>query len=148
MCREFDVGQMLGRRWFTRIIRAVRKFLLVFLLALMPLQLTWAAVLGYCQTETGTMAAHFVHQAHACVDVPFTRATAPEPSAPSVDLHHHHVSDHGSAWVGQHFQGLTVFAWHAAGAWPAQDRAIASSAPPSAIERPKWPGSSAFCGGV
>ena len=134
----FDVGQMPGQRWFSCRIRAVRKFLLVFLLALMPLQLTWAAVLGYCQTETGTMAAHFVHQAHACVDVPFTRATAPEPSAPSVDLHHHHVSDHCSAWVGDFSSGPVASAWLSRSPWLTAYAARVSNAPPGSIDRPKW----------
>ena len=135
---------------------AVRKIFLLFLLALMPLQLTWAAVLSYCPDESSMSALHFAHQAQGCLKAqtgetpnPPTQAGAsPEANSPSLDVHHHHLSDHGSALVGEYFQALTVFAWHAAGAWPAENRVMASSAPPSAIERPKWLGSSAFCGGV
>ena len=42
----------------------MRRFLLILLLALLPLQFSWAAVAGYCQHETGPAAKHFGHHAH------------------------------------------------------------------------------------
>ena len=41
---------------------------MLFLLALLPLQLTWAAVGSYCQHETGAAAAHWSHHEHAHED--------------------------------------------------------------------------------
>ena len=42
----------------------MRKWLAIFLLVFMPLQLSWAAVASYCQHETGTAAKHFGHHDH------------------------------------------------------------------------------------
>jgi hypothetical protein len=43
----------------------MRRWLLVFLMALLPLQLSWAAVAAYCQHEQApTQAAHFGHHEH------------------------------------------------------------------------------------
>lgn len=135
MCRVFDVGQMLG---FARRMLPVRKILMLFLLALMPLQLTWAAVLGYCQDESSMMAAPAVHLAHACVDAPFARVTTPENTAPSVDLHHHHVCDHGSAWVGVFSSDSVASTWLGSSPRFSTYAARISSAPPGSIDRPKW----------
>lgn len=47
-------------------LRAVRRFLLLALLAVLPLQLSWAAVAVYCQheAETPAQARHFGHHEH------------------------------------------------------------------------------------
>ena len=43
----------------------MRRLLLFFLLALLPLQFTWAAAAGYCSHEAVPNTAHFGHHAHA-----------------------------------------------------------------------------------
>jgi hypothetical protein len=43
----------------------MRRWLVVFLMAVLPLQLSWAAVAAYCQHEQGpAKAAHFGHHDH------------------------------------------------------------------------------------
>ena len=42
----------------------MKKLLLIFLLALFPLQASWAAVAVYCQHEAGQAAKHFGHHDH------------------------------------------------------------------------------------
>ncbi|WP_416221439.1 cation efflux protein, CzcI family [Rhodoferax sp.] len=42
----------------------MRRWLLVFLLVLLPLQLTWAAVSTYCQHESMPSVQHIGHHAH------------------------------------------------------------------------------------
>jgi flagellar capping protein FliD len=42
----------------------MRRFLLIFLVVMMPLQLSWAAVSSYCQHESGTASKHFGHHEH------------------------------------------------------------------------------------
>lgn len=42
----------------------MRRWLAIFLLVFMPLQLTWAAVSTYCQHESGAKAKHFGHHDH------------------------------------------------------------------------------------
>lgn len=42
----------------------MRRWLSILLLALLPLQLSWAAVSVYCQHETGAAAQHFGHHEH------------------------------------------------------------------------------------
>lgn len=42
----------------------MRRWLTIFLLVMMPLQLGWAAVGSYCQHESGNQAKHFGHHVH------------------------------------------------------------------------------------
>lgn len=42
----------------------MRRWLPILLLALLPLQLSWAAVSGYCEHETGVAAQHVGHHEH------------------------------------------------------------------------------------
>ena len=45
-------------------LRKMRRWLLVFLLVLLPLQLTWAAVSTYCQHESKSSIRHIGHHIH------------------------------------------------------------------------------------
>ena len=45
-------------------LAAMRRGLLIFLLALLPLQLTWAAVSTYCQHESSSSGQHLGHHVH------------------------------------------------------------------------------------
>jgi hypothetical protein len=42
----------------------MKRLLLIFLLAMLPLQMSWAAVTGYCQHEEGKAAQHLGHHEH------------------------------------------------------------------------------------
>jgi hypothetical protein len=42
----------------------MRRFLIVFLLFALPLQVSWAAVATYCKHESGAAAQHFGHHEH------------------------------------------------------------------------------------
>ena len=42
----------------------MRRLFMIFLLVLMPLQLSWAAMASYCQHESGAAAKHFGHHEH------------------------------------------------------------------------------------
>jgi hypothetical protein len=42
----------------------MRRWLTIFLLVLIPLQLSWAAAASYCQHESGAAAKHFGHHEH------------------------------------------------------------------------------------
>ncbi|WKB55499.1 DUF2946 family protein [Eleftheria terrae] len=46
------------------ILRAMRRWLAVFLLVLLPLQLTWAAAASYCQHERDAGVRHLGHHEH------------------------------------------------------------------------------------
>ena len=45
-------------------ILSMRRLFMIFLLVLMPLQLSWAAIASYCQHEIGAAAKHFGHHDH------------------------------------------------------------------------------------
>lgn len=42
----------------------MKRLLLIFLLTVLPLQMSWAAVTNYCQHENGKAAQHFGHHEH------------------------------------------------------------------------------------
>ncbi len=52
----------------------MRRFLILFLLFVLPLQVSWAAVATYCKHESGAAAQHFGHHEHA------HQAKQPEPA--------------------------------------------------------------------
>lgn len=66
---------------FLRILRRVRKLLLILLLAIMPLQSTWAGVAAYCQHEQGVAVSHFGHHDHGCRNAQAPQADAEGQSA-------------------------------------------------------------------
>lgn len=45
-------------------IKPVKTWMAIVLLVLLPLQLSWAAVAGYCQHESGVTANHTGHHSH------------------------------------------------------------------------------------
>lgn len=51
-------------RAFNDMIPPVKRLLLIFLLALLPLQFSWAAAAAYCQHEGENTAQHFGHHSH------------------------------------------------------------------------------------
>lgn len=51
-------------RAFSDIIPSVKKLLLIFLLALLPLQFSWAAAAAYCQHDGEKSTQHFGHHSH------------------------------------------------------------------------------------
>ncbi|MEK8034472.1 hypothetical protein AACH06_26890 [Ideonella sp. DXS29W] len=60
----------------------MRRWLLIFLLAVMPMQLSWAALVGYCQHESApTRSAHFGHHPHEHQDQASERQKAGETTA-------------------------------------------------------------------
>jgi hypothetical protein len=70
------------------ILRAVRRWLTIFLLLLLPLQFSWAAAASYCGHETSASAAqHFGHHAHAHQqgDAPADDAASNDDGAPAAD---------------------------------------------------------------
>jgi hypothetical protein len=52
----------------------MRRFLILFLLFALPLQVSWAAVATYCKHESGAAAQHFGHHEHV------HQAKQPEPA--------------------------------------------------------------------
>lgn len=42
----------------------MKRYLVIFLLVLLPLQFSWAAMVSYCQHETGVAAKHPGHHTH------------------------------------------------------------------------------------
>lgn len=55
---------MHGKVYSCYTLSNMRKWLAIFLLVFVPLQLSWAAAASYCQHETGVAAKHFGHHDH------------------------------------------------------------------------------------
>jgi hypothetical protein len=111
----------------------MRRFLLLVIAVLLPLQLAWGAVSGYCQHESGTASKHFAHHEHV------HKAEAKK----AVDLKVAPDNDCSTC----HGIGVTALVGPQA-ALPVlglgtQSRAATTRAPPSLPpefpERPQWP---------
>ena len=111
----------------------LRRFVLIFLAVLLPLQLAWGAVSGYCQHESGWAVEHFGHHEHV--------HKAEDKKA--ADLKVTPDSDCGTC----HGAGVTALAGPQSalpalgvGQLPAAQVSRAPpSLPPDSPERPQWP---------
>ena len=124
-------------------LAAMRRWLCVLLLALLPLQFSWAAVVGYCAHEANATAPHLGHHQHAHEDASLENAAtsasadAGGTSAPSaLDLDCGHCHGLGVVVSVPVAGPPTLRALHHAAPWPARGLASHPTAPP---DRPQWP---------
>lgn len=114
-------------------ILTMLRWIVILLLALLPLQSVWAAAGSYCEHEQGPDAWHFGHHAHTHSD-----ASHDEPQSPT-------AKHQDCATCKLHAKTLAVVASSLAlpantGMLPAQSLPPIATAPPNRIERPKWSG--------
>lgn len=64
----------------------MKRLLLIFLLALFPLQASWAAVAAYCQHEEGAAAQHLGHHEHVHQASSADKRAPSGPSTVGLDL--------------------------------------------------------------
>lgn len=114
----------------------MKRYLAIFLLVLLPMQLSWAAVTGYCQHETGVGSKHLGHHSHEHQSMEHESSTDASPHL--AELEHDCASCHlGCAAALTSQQSILAlvssdhqpFDYH--GNFPRW-----SKAPP---ERPQWP---------
>jgi hypothetical protein len=114
---------------------SMRRWLPILLLALLPLQLSWAAVSVYCQHETGAAAQHFGHHEH--------QHHAEEKSTDDTDAKILSTVDadcpvcHAGCATALH-TGTPVPVMHSATGMQDIALALLSSPPPTLPERPNW----------
>jgi hypothetical protein len=70
----------------------MKKYLAIFLLALLPLQFSWAAVVGYCQHETSVTAKHPGHHTHEHQSADHQESS--KKTSPSASMDHDCVTCH------------------------------------------------------
>ena len=73
-------------------LKKMKKYLVIFLLVLLPMQLSWAAVTSYCQHETGVSSKHLGHHSHEHTSI--DNPSSPERSTNLVGLDHDCTSCH------------------------------------------------------
>jgi hypothetical protein len=79
----------------------MRRWLVLLMLAVLPLQLSWAAVAGYCQHEEGpAQGAHFGHHAHEHEHPPASASLDDEQTTVSERVAADAPLDHADAWSG------------------------------------------------
>jgi hypothetical protein len=113
----------------------MRRWLSILLLALLPLQLSWAAVSVYCQHETGAAAQHFGHHEHKHhADEPSQDDRSPKPlGAVDADC----PVCHASCATALHEPSSTVV-MHLASDVQTGLQLLLSSPHPTLPERPNW----------
>lgn len=119
----------------------MRRWIAIFLMIVLPLQLSWAVAASYCQDEQGSGAQHFGHHFHADQD---GVAVSPSPLKNKAPSQQHADLDCGCAGhlCGAHMLPTGVDTPLA----PDYERQHAvlvlvayQSADPPRIERPNWP---------
>lgn len=129
----------IGRPWLKRTgcytLAAMRRWLLIFLVVFLPMQLSWAAVANYCQHETGAAAQHFGHHEHQHkVDAKRTDTGNPKAAgAIDADCGMCHASSATAIFETVSFSLLAVSL-----DTDCAFSLIFSSRPPTLPERPNW----------
>ena len=113
---------------------AMRRFLVLLLLCLLPLQISWAAVANYCGHEQDKTAQHIAH--HDDEHKAFSTQSNPDKQPEKFNLGHDHC--HMSCFLGF----LTEAAFHASVPSTQPSLRYDETAYPSLAldrpERPKW----------
>lgn len=116
-------------------ISLMRRWFIILLLTLLPLQLSWAAVSTYCQHETGAAAQHFGHHEHqhhadekAKDDTGTKTLGAVDADCPSC---------HAGCATALHASTALPMVYSAADVHT-RERVLFSSPHPSLPERPNW----------
>jgi len=126
----------------------MRRWLCVLLLTLLPLQFSWAAVVGYCAHEADARAPHLGHHTHVhagassgdAAEVPSAEAAPADAggktATPALDLDCGHCHGMGVVVSVLPDGPPAVRALRHAAPWPARGQASHLTAPP---DRPQWP---------
>jgi hypothetical protein len=114
----------------------MKRFLAIFLLVLLPLQFSWAAMVGHCQHETGVTAQHTGHHSHehASADHPETGQNADSSAAMDHDCATCHLGCAVALVSSLNTTTVAVSDDH-----PLHLQAMTSQPSTERPERPKWP---------
>jgi hypothetical protein len=66
-------------------LKKMKKYLAIFLLLLLPMQMSWAAVTGYCQHETEVSSKHLGHHSHEHQSMENDRSSETSPHLAELD---------------------------------------------------------------
>jgi hypothetical protein len=114
----------------------MRKLLTILLLALLPLQFSWAAVAGYCEHEVGVASEHVGHHEHRHADAERQDNDSKNVTTTGV-MHPDCATCHGGgvAATGSFLQALTISLLTLTSSEDSQQPAKPLLSRP---ERPKW----------
>ncbi len=114
----------------------MKRCLAIFLLVLLPLQFSWAAMVGYCQHETGETVQHPGHHSHehASADHPTTGENADSSAAIDHDCATCHLGCAAALVSDLKTTTVAVSDNH-----PLHLQVMASQPSIERPERPKWP---------
>jgi hypothetical protein len=122
----------------------MKRYLVIFLLVLLPLKLSWAAMVGYCQHETGVTANHPGHynqnhgknqnHEHASAD----HQEPAENASPSACMDHECATCHLGCSAAL-LSDLNTITATSSDDRPLHLQATASQPSSERPERPQWP---------
>jgi hypothetical protein len=114
----------------------MKRYLAIFLLVLLPMQFSWAAMAGYCQHETGVTAQHPGHHAHDHATADHQESSAK--TAPSACMDHDCATCHlgCAAALVSDLKTTTVAI---SDDHPLHLQVMASQPSTERPERPQWP---------
>ena len=115
---------------------AMKRYLAIFLLVLLPLQFSWAAMAGYCQHETGVTAKHPGHHSHdhAYADHQESSKNTPQSAGMDHDCAACHLGCAAASFSNRNTTTDVVSDVH-----PLHLQVMASQPSIERPERPKWP---------
>ncbi len=114
----------------------MKRYLAIFLLVLLPLQFSWAAMAGYCKDETAVAAKHAGHHSHdhTIVDHPESDQT----SSQSACMVHDCAACHLGC-AAPLFSDLNTTTASVSDAHPLHLQVTGSQMSRERPERPQWP---------
>ena len=114
----------------------MRRYLAIFLLVLLPLQYSWAAMASYCEHETSVTAKHPGHHTHDHASIDQQESSKNAPQSPGMD------DDCATCHMGcaaALVSDLSKTTLAASDDHPLHLQVIASHLASERPERPQWP---------
>ena len=114
----------------------MRKFLAIFLLVLLPLQFSWAAMASYCEHETSVNATHPGHHTHDHASVDQQESSKNSPQSAGVD---HDCATCHMGCAAALVNYLNTISAAVSDDHPLHPQVIVSQLSRERPERPNWP---------
>ena len=112
------------------------RYLAIFLLVLLPLQFSWAAMAGYCQHETGVTATHPGHHTHDQSSVDHQESSKNSPQSTGMD---HDCATCHMGCAAALVNDLNTTTAAVSDDHPLHPQVIVSQLSRERPERPNWP---------
>jgi hypothetical protein len=126
------------RHRYEAILPTVRRYLILFLVFLLPLQISWAAVANYCSHEKHTAASHFGHHQDEHQHAASSLDNTDDDKQPTDKYTFGHDHNHLSGFIALLLTETPIADHIPSSQLLPDDISVLPLLPPDRLERPNW----------